>query len=413
MALGTIFRARIEAAAHDSELRRNSPHLNVRVRFDLPDDPVTLHIVDGKIALVDGEMPEIVVTGEAEGWDALVAHPQPPLHNSFTALQIANPSFEVSGDAETIGRARAALDRLVECLAPVAPAQATPTKTDHRQISGRYARVATSQGPCQMFYEVAGQGDVPLVFLHTAGADARQYLEQMADTELASRFTLFAPDMPFHGRTMPPDGWDGGPYHLTAEIYRDWVTAFIEGVVGSPAVLVGGSMGAAIALVMAAERPALTRAVIALEPPYRSKGRRNPHQDHVGIHAGLHNSAFTRGLMSPTSPLHRRRLASWIYTQGAPGIYRGDLAFYSEEFDGGEIGPQIDAARTPVALLSGTYDFSATPEDGARLAKDIPGALHLVMNGLGHFPATEHPELFRPFLMQALDHVAKNHDISQ
>lgn len=413
MNLSDVFRGRIETAACDPELRRNSPHLDVRVRFDLPDDPVTVHVADGRIALADGETPEIVVSGQAKSWSALVAHPQPPLHNSFTALQIANPSFEVSGNTETIARARAALDRLVECLASVPAAQAPPIKTDHQQITGRYARLTTSQGACQMFYEVAGTGDVPLVFLHTAGADARQYLEQMADTELARRFTLFAPDMPFHGRSMPPDGWDGGPYHLTADIYRDWITAFIEDVVGSPAVLVGGSMGAAIALVMAAKKPEITRAVIALEPPYRSKGRRNPYQDHVGVHAGLHNSAFTRGLMSPTSPLHRRRLASWIYTQGAPGIYRGDLAFYSEEFDGGEIGPQIDAARTPVALLSGTYDFSATPEDGARLAKDIPGALHLVMNGLGHFPATEHPELFRPFLMQALNHVTENHDVFQ
>jgi pimeloyl-ACP methyl ester carboxylesterase len=204
---------------------------------------------------------------------------------------------------------------------------------------------------------------------------------------------------------MPPDTWDGGPYTLTSAIYRAWVSDFIETVIKAPALIVGGSMGAAIALVMAAERPDLTRGVVALEPPFQSKGRRNPFQDHVGVHAGLHNSAFTRGLMSPTSPLPRRRAASWIYTQGAPGVYRGDLAFYSDEFDGAQVGPRIDTARTPVALLSGTYDFSATPEDGARLAATIPGALHLVMEGLGHFPATEHPALFRPHLMKGLAHV--------
>src|SRR3712207_7469655 len=53
-------------------------------------------------------------------------------------------------------------------------------------------------------------------------------------------------------------------------------------------------------------------------------------------------------------------------SQGAPQIYTGDLAFYSDEFDGAVVAPRIDAAQTPVALLCGTYDYSATPEDGAR-----------------------------------------------
>ncbi len=38
--------------------------------------------------------------------------------------------------------------------------------------------------------------------------------------------------------------------------------------------------------------------------------------------------------MSPLSPESDRRRAAWIYSQGAPGIYGGDLAFYSDEFDG-------------------------------------------------------------------------------
>jgi pimeloyl-ACP methyl ester carboxylesterase len=164
-------------------------------------------------------------------------------------------------------------------------------------------------------------------------------------------------------------------------------------------------MGAALALLLAAERPDLVAGVIAIEPPFRSKGRRNPFQHHVGVHAGLHNAAFVRGLMSPTSPLDSRRRAAWIYSQGAPEIYAGDLAFYSDEFDGAEVAPRIDAARTPVSLLCGTYDYSATPEDGGKLAALIPGADLRVMEGLGHFPMCEHADLFRPHLLAALAHV--------
>ena len=234
----------------------------------------------------------------------------------------------------------------------------------------------------------------------------RQFHAQLADSGLAQSHRMIAPDMPFHGRSMPPAGWEGEPYRLTAARYLDWCAAVVEQVVEEEVVVAGGSMGAGMALWLAAERPDLVAGVIAIEPPFQSKGRRNPYQHHVGVHAGLHNAAFVRGLMSPTSPLDQRRRAAWIYSQGAPEIYSGDLAFYSEEFDGAVIGPRIDTTRTPTALLCGTYDYSATPEDGARLAALMPGALLRVMDGLGHFPMCEHPDLFRPHLVAALAHVA-------
>ncbi|WP_371056769.1 alpha/beta fold hydrolase [Rhodosalinus sp. K401] len=405
MTLVSDLRARIEAASGDSELRHNSPGLEVAVRLEVEDASISIQLSGGDVRVFDEVAPDIVIAGTRAGWSAVVTAPQPPLHNSFTALQLANPAFEVAGEPLKIAQARAALDRLIECIAPVMATEASAFESDLSQVSGKYVDLDTQGGHCRVYYETAGESGVPLVFLHTAGADGRQYLEQMADCELASRFRLFAPDMPYHGRSMPPRDWDGEPYCLTSVVYLAWLTDFVETVIGEPAIYVGGSMGAAIALTMAAQRPNMTYGVVALEPPFQSKGRQNPFQNHVCVHAGLHNSAFTRGLMSPSSPIDHRRVASWIYTQGAPGVYYGDLAFYSEEFDGAEIGPLIDASSTPVALLSGVYDFSATPEDGAKLASTIPGALHIVMDRLGHFPATEHPALFRPHLMRGIEHV--------
>lgn len=168
-------------------------------------------------------------------------------------------------------------------------------------------------------------------------------------------------------------------------------------------------MGAAMALVLAAEAPDLVLGVVAVEPPFRSKGRRNPYQHHVDIHGALHNASYVRGLMSPLSSESDRRAAAWIYSQGAPGIYSGDLAFYSDEFDGEVVGRVIDCDRTPVVLLCGTYDYSATPEDGRKLAGVIRGAELVVMEGLGHFPMCENPNLFRPYLNNALAFLTSRH----
>jgi Predicted hydrolases or acyltransferases (alpha/beta hydrolase superfamily) len=259
----------------------------------------------------------------------------------------------------------------------------------------------------EVYADRAGRGDMPLVFLHTAGADARQFQAQMADTALAADYALHAMDLPFHGRSLPALDWDGAPYVLTADRYAGWVIAYLEQVVGAPAILAGCSMGAAITLEIAARRPDLLIGALAIEPPYQSKGRVNRGQNDVAVHAGLHNGAFVRGLMAPTSPESYRRRASWIYAQGAPGVYQADLGFYSLEFDGAVTAPRIDAQALPVVLLCGRYDYSATPEDGATLAALMPGASQIILPDLGHFPMTEHPDLFAAPLDKALETITR------
>ncbi len=88
--------------------------------------------------------------------------------------------------------------------------------------------------------------------------------------------------------------------------------------------------------------------------------------------------------------------------QGAPGVYDGDLMFYSDEFDGELLAKRIDGKRTPVALLIGHYDFSATVEDAQALAGWIDGATVTEMPDLGHFPMTENPAALLRYLRPVL-----------
>jgi len=397
-------RARIASASGDAELRRLGAGLVAVLRIEGAGDDILLRLDDGVVVFEGNATPDIVLAAAEDDWAKLLVVPPPPRFQAFTALAIANPAFTLSGAPLLIAQARAVIERLFELvvLSPVAQARCVERRMS--QIEGRYHRVALPEGDAEIHVETAGSGR-PILFLHTAGADGRQFHGQLADVALAKDWRLIAPDMPFHGRSMPPQGWQGEPYRLSGARYLGWCAAIIEQVIGEKAIVAGGSMGAALALLLAAERPDLVAGVIAIEPPFRSKGRRNPYQHHVGVHAGLHNAAFVRGLMSPTSPIDSRRRAAWIYSQGAPEIYAGDLAFYSDEFDGAEVAPRIDAALTPVSLLCGAYDYSATPEDGAKLAALIPGADLRVMEGLGHFPMCEHPDLFRPHLLAALAHV--------
>ena len=119
-------------------------------------------------------------------------------------------------------------------------------------------------------------------------------------------------------------------------------------------------------------------------------------------HGGEMGAALVSANISPYAPNSERWNTLWMFMQSGPGVFRGDLSFYTrDESLIGRLG-RIDTARTPVHLLVGAYDLTCTPEDAARTARAIPGATIAVMDELGHFPMSEHPAGFRPFFIDAL-----------
>ncbi len=397
---------RLQRLAADPELPRLCPGLHVDVHFVVGRERVGFSLVDGGIRLGEPTGDDgISIIADADAWARLLETPPPPTFHAFTALQLANTQFELLGPPLLIAQSRPALERIFEVITQSSALPAAPVRRSLDLIEGRYHRIIARGAAYDLYVERSGTG-IPTLLLHTAGADSRQFQAQLSDLRLAQDFRFYAPDLPFHGRSNPPSSWDGAPYTLSKARYLDWCSGIITQIVKEPVLIVGGSMGAAIALCLAAERPDLVLGVVAVEPPYQSKGRLNAYQNHVGVHGNLHNGSFVRGLMSPQSPIADRRRASWIYSQGAPGIYPGDLAFYSQEFDAATIAPRIDAHRTPIALLCGAYDYSATPADGQRIADLIPGAVLRTMPSMGHFPMCEHPDAFAPYLYDALRHAS-------
>ena len=110
-------------------------------------------------------------------------------------------------------------------------------------------------------------------------------------------------------------------------------------------------------------------------------------------------------MMSPLSPLRNRDLVWHTYSSQAYSMYHGDLDFYFGGWDGRGRVETIDSAKCPVYMLTGDYDWSNTPAMSEATARKIPGAKFTVMEGLGHFPATENPERFVSYLSVAVDWV--------
>ncbi len=267
-------------------------------------------------------------------------------------------------------------------------------------ITGHYIHVPYEGEEYRVFYEEAGQG-TPLVCLHTAGTDSREWRHQLCDSDINSRFRVIALDLPRHGKSIPPKGWWKEEYTLTAKFYSEFVMAFCTELELEKPVIMGSSMGGNICLHLALNFEKDVQALIAIEACDYSPGwwldwLSNPH-----VHGGEVCATSVYGLMAPQSPEEYRRETWWYYSQSGPGIFKGDLYFYSIDHDFRNLLDKI-SGQVPIYFMTGVYDFACTPEMTQQTAQKVKGSECIIMEKIGHFPMCENPVTFKRYLMPVL-----------
>src|ERR1700676_2981726 len=85
-------------------------------------------------------------------------------------------------------------------------------------IIGRYMRLDLFGRPHRIYVEEAGEG-TPLLCLHTAGADGRQYRARVNAERTTGRHRVIAFAMPCHAKSSPPAGWHNEECQLTSAQY--------------------------------------------------------------------------------------------------------------------------------------------------------------------------------------------------
>ena len=113
------------------------------------------------------------------------------------------------------------------------------------------------------------------------------------------------------------------------------------------------------------------------------------------------------GLTSSTAPEPYRRETGWVYSQGGPGVFAGDLHYYSIEHDlNGGKARGIDTSKVGVHFLTGEFDPMASGPRGTDvLVADIPGCTYDVITGGSHFAMCDNYPLFRKHLIPVLDRI--------
>lgn len=401
--------------AADATLAHRLPGAEARFALIQPGFAVTLALADGALTLSEGSAAPTRFTAPAHVWDQFLMPTPPRHHHNLFGLRMRVPEFSAEGDqlawAQHCHILRRALDlarwaargEAGPAPASLRPRLGTPTPcpTPCPTARGRYVTVRACGEDFVLYGEQHGEGR-PILGLHTAGSDSRQFHRLAAEPRLLEAgYAITAFDMPGHGRSPAPRA--PGEWALTTELYAQLILGFREawGFTTHP-VLLGASMSGEICLEIALRAPRRFARIIACEAADHIIGRRTPFPDHPRVNAAIFTPEWIEGLMAPQSPAECAAEVWWHYSQGGCGTFPGDILFYSGDWDARDRVHRIDTAACPLVMLAGEYDYSCTMEHSAETAARIKGARFTQMAGLGHFPFSENPGRFLDFLLPAL-----------
>jgi pimeloyl-ACP methyl ester carboxylesterase len=343
----------------------------------------------------------------ASAWEEFAKPSPAPLNNTAQALVAQFGDTLISGDRVKWAQYAPFLERILACLKPTRDRGQAPQLPRKSAITASYITIDYQQRQYRLFYEEAGQG-IPMICLHTAGSDSRQYKYLLEDPELQADFRMIAFDMPWHGRSMPPLGWRGSRYENDIEWYMGIIRGFTAAMeLPEKPVLVGCSMGGSVALVMSGTHGEEWRAICALEGTLggnpHAPSRRGVWTRHLEVDHSMFLSTWVAGLMSPDSPQDLQDEVLWEYGQSGPGVYNGDGAMVTSLQ---RIGPTLTEAECPLYVFSGEYDYSATPALSEAAARQLNGEF-IAMLGKGHFPMAEDPVGFKQYFLPVLEKIKR------
>lgn len=338
-----------------------------------------------------------------------------PYQSFWGMLRVLNPDqVSVEGDQFTFAKLtrvwRIALDRIRLAMAGKSYNNSVPGDEEVEDvITGKYVWINHAEyGKVKLFYEYAGSGSQNLLFLHTAGSDSRQYHSLMNNKSLQARCTMFAVDLPGHGRSSLGTNQSIDAYALTEASYLESIAKFIDKARVQDAIVCGASMAGHVCIALA-----IRARELGIRGSIPCEGCAHLPQpaaiyDTKGNDSSILNPEQVCGMIAPTSPEYYKRQIWWQYSTQASGVFAGDLKFYFKGWDGRERLKDIDTKYCPVYMLTGSFDYSCTTEASKETADAIPGAVFEPMAGLGHFPLTENPEKILPYLHRAIDHIQQN-----
>jgi pimeloyl-ACP methyl ester carboxylesterase len=246
-----------------------------------------------------------------------------------------------------------------------------------------------------LYYETAGAG-TGLVFIHGMGADARVWDAQVEF--FARRCQVVRYDMRGFGRsTLPVEGL---PYTHTADLL-----ALLHSLGLSSAILVGHSMGGAIALDFALSYPETAPALVLVDAVMSGFEMSQAWNDSW---APVYSQAAVGGMQAALPLLLRHPLFSSANARPAVASRLAEIlsdysGWHAQHADPGiELDPpaiqRLCEVHASTLVVVGEKDLNDFQVSASLLANNIPGARRVIVPGAGHVLPLEAPDRFNHLL---------------
>jgi pimeloyl-ACP methyl ester carboxylesterase len=252
----------------------------------------------------------------------------------------------------------------------------------HRQV------VATGVGEQTAF--VGGHGPT-VVLLHGAGDQAGTWARNVP--ALLPHFRLVVLDLPGHGESAPKSG------PLSVGTVVDGVADVLDVLVpNEPWTIVGNSLGAWVALLVAVRRPSRIGRLVLVNGGALKGGR----SDITFTPSTREEARATIGALMGPSALR------------APGFVLDDLIRVcrvgplgrlvqtADEMDRYLLDGRLGAVTAPVDLLWGSDDQVFPVSYAERMERELPASRLTLLPGCGHAPHRNHPRRFNTALADLL-----------
>jgi pimeloyl-ACP methyl ester carboxylesterase len=232
----------------------------------------------------------------------------------------------------------------------------------------------------------------PVILIHGAGGTHLSWPPQIR--RLAEE-KIYVPDLPGHGKSE-------GEGRQSIDEYADDVIAFMAELKIRSAVLVGISLGSAVALTLALKHPKQVLGLVLL-----GSGSKLPVSpmllETAGNPIAFESAVETviKDCFSPESPQNLIELSKRTMLEIRPPVLLGDL-LACNQFD---VTSQLDKIKTPTLIICGAED-KMTPLKFSELlqAGIVNSQLHALDNA-GHMVMQEQPDAVADLLKQFIDNI--------
>jgi pimeloyl-ACP methyl ester carboxylesterase len=240
-----------------------------------------------------------------------------------------------------------------------------------------------------IYYIEQGKQGLPIIFVH--GAAGNHLVWGLQARALGERGRAVALDLPGHGRSDPPG-------RESVEAYRDVVLGLLDALGFERAVIVGHSMGGAIAQTLALSHPDRVAGLGLVGTGARLRVLPAILEGVLNNFNAVSEMVVEHSYTTDLDPEFRKR-AEEEFRTCPPSVTYGDFSACNQ-FD---VMARLAEIRAPTLVVCGREDRMTPVKYSVYLATNIPQAYLVLMDHAGHSVMIEQPDELNTTLLDFVE----------